>query len=122
MRKLISLIALILSLVTVSGCASQTTTQTPTTQASTQAVCEEDQPCWDCVAMGNKMCGPDQSAQAWQAFQNSEYTKEVREAGHYNARYIGSPTTLPDDSVFGEHAVIGIQDGAVWHLFDITED
>lgn len=23
--------------------------------------CEEDQPCWDCHTMGNKVCGPDQS-------------------------------------------------------------
>lgn len=23
------------------------------------AACEEDQPCWDCHTMGNKVCGPE---------------------------------------------------------------
>ena len=30
----------------------------PTTQPTTGVVCYEDQPCWDCTSMGNRICGP----------------------------------------------------------------
>ena len=38
---------------------TQASTQ-PSTQASTTQVkeCQEDDPCWDCKTMGNKVCGP----------------------------------------------------------------
>lgn len=26
--------------------------------APTTTACEEDQPCWDCATMGNRLCGP----------------------------------------------------------------
>ena len=76
--KLISLIMLfVLSTLGLSACSTEAhnastkgvehvvkaSTQ-PTTQPSTEAKpakeCQEDEPCWDCHTMGNKVCGPDQ--------------------------------------------------------------
>lgn len=40
----------------LSGCDKPATgTPSPAPVAS----CEEDQPCWDCHTMGNKVCGPE---------------------------------------------------------------
>ncbi|AGU91975.1 hypothetical protein ADAWI_58 [Mycobacterium phage Adawi] len=35
----------------------------PVTVQSTKvaAQCEEDEPCWDCTTMGNRICGPGQA-------------------------------------------------------------
>lgn len=54
-------------LLTLTGCAQANTQATqPMTQATevahtaptTQPTCEEDEPCWDCHTMGNRVCGP----------------------------------------------------------------
>jgi len=34
------------------------TTPTPPTTVPPVVPCEEDEPCWDCETMGNKVCGP----------------------------------------------------------------
>ena len=48
MTKILTIITLALSL-TLVGCVS----------APDRSVrCEEDQPCWDCHTMGNRVCGP----------------------------------------------------------------
>ena len=75
--KLISLIMLfVLSTLGLSACSTEAQPAStkgvehvvkdtkPTTQASTQPsttqvkACQEDDPCWDCKTMGNKVCGP----------------------------------------------------------------
>ncbi len=35
-----------------------TTTTTTTVPPDEPAVCHEDEPCWDCETMGNRICGP----------------------------------------------------------------
>lgn len=35
--------------------------------------CEEDQPCWDCTTMGNRICGPD-----WYAVNAPEWIEVTR--------------------------------------------
>jgi hypothetical protein len=42
---------------TTTTVAATTTTATPTT-TTTEAVCHEDEDCWDCETMGNQECGP----------------------------------------------------------------
>lgn len=121
MRKIISLIALIISLVTVSGCAAQTPT-VHATQPASQTVCEEDQPCWDCVVMGNHMCGPDQSVEAWKAFDQSVDTEDLRaDSQAYTVRYIGTNTL--DGVDIDHHAIVGVETGTpnVFHLFVVTD-
>lgn len=59
MKKFIAAAATaILLSFSLAGCA--TVTSQPTTdhvQSQTVNQCEEDQPCWDCETMGNKICG-----------------------------------------------------------------
>lgn len=50
MKKIITAIALTTALV-LTGCSN-------TGSDKTAERCEEDQPCWDCETMGNKVCGP----------------------------------------------------------------
>lgn len=50
MKRLITAIALTTTLV-LTGCS--------TTSQQQVDRCEEDQPCWDCETMGNKVCGED---------------------------------------------------------------
>ncbi len=35
-----------------------TTTTLPPEEPPVTAVCQEDEPCWDCETMGNRICGP----------------------------------------------------------------
>jgi hypothetical protein len=51
MNKLITAAA-ISAILILTGCNSTTSTKTT-------VACEEDQPCWDCDTMGNKVCGED---------------------------------------------------------------
>ncbi len=48
---------------TVGACevvpdTTTTTTTTTVPDVQTPTVCHEDEPCWDCETMGNKICGP----------------------------------------------------------------
>jgi hypothetical protein len=50
MKKIITAAA-ISTILILTGCSSNTTS------TKTSIACEEDQPCWDCNTMGNKVCG-----------------------------------------------------------------
>lgn len=50
MKKIIAALAVTTALV-LTGCSEAKTTN------KTSVACEEDQPCWDCHTMGNKVCG-----------------------------------------------------------------
>lgn len=41
-----------------AACAEPVTGNYPGNQRW-ENVCEEDQPCWDCHTMGNRICGPE---------------------------------------------------------------
>ena len=43
---------------TVEPAPAPATVTTPTATATPTATCQEDEPCWDCATMGNKVCGP----------------------------------------------------------------
>jgi hypothetical protein len=52
-RRTIAAAAALAIVATSLGVASLTVLPTPTT-----APCMEDEPCWDCEVMGNRVCGP----------------------------------------------------------------
>lgn len=57
MKRLLLILALLI--VAATACTPLTTIFHPVTNPTTSVVrCEEDQPCWDCHEMGNRICGP----------------------------------------------------------------
>lgn len=56
-RVLAALVASGLVLICAGQADHQGATSSPDPLANVQA-CQEDEPCWDCSTMGNRICGP----------------------------------------------------------------
>lgn len=55
MKRLLFILVALAAVLFVSGCNAITFVHAPSTSTT---VCYEDQPCWDCHTMGNRICGP----------------------------------------------------------------
>jgi heme A synthase len=87
--------ALIISLSIILGSPVQAPDAAPT--APTQAVCEEDQPCWDAATMGNGQAGT-LKADAWEAIETAHITApsdSVNLMLSYTETVTGQPVNLP---------------------------
>ena len=53
--------------------------------------CREDQPCWDCLTMGNHLCGPTAAgqAEAWDAFK-AETVAKLDLSKPFKVTYLGT--------------------------------
>lgn len=94
MKRILTTTLTAAALLTITGCGATTApTATPathnqpfTTQQAQPLVdeppaeCQEDEPCWDCQTMGNRICGPNQiqELEAWASFQPEALPAEVR--------------------------------------------
>ena len=87
----------------------------------TQALaCQEDDPCWDCHSLGNRVCGPaspEESAAAWAAWDYSHGNRSLKvdPSRAYKVEYVGSALDTPRSLADNEAAIVG-KDGK-WYVF-----
>lgn len=80
---------LLLSAALLTGCGAATATPPATTP--TASAIEEDDPNWNCLTDGNRVCGPNpiQRVEAWGMFQTDKVPADVlREA--FQVTYMGT--------------------------------
>lgn len=85
-----------------------------------KARCEEDQPCWDCKTMGNRMCGPTAKgqAEAWKNFETNGFTEDELSAP-MTATYLGmvnQNVVMPDGH---EYYFVPSSTKGMDHLFEL---
>jgi hypothetical protein len=87
----------------------------------TQSVqCQEDDPCWDCHALGNRVCGPANDAEksaAWDVWEyaNGAHSLKVDPSKAFRVEYVGSARDYPRNVTDNEVALVG-KDGK-WYVF-----
>lgn len=94
--------------------ASRNTIHTPAPQ------CQEDESCWDCHALGNRVCGPANDAEksaAWDVWEyaNGAHSLKVDPAKAFRVEYVGSARDYPRNITDNEVALVG-KDGK-WYVF-----
>lgn len=101
--------------------AVPTTTPAPATvpaPAQTPPRCYEDEPCWDCLTMGNKLCGVDPAnlEDAWASFDAEAVAEVVGKSVSFGAVYVG---TSGASSMAGYWVVPSLQYPNTFHVFMI---
>lgn len=82
--------------------------------------CQEDEPCWNCIDMGNRICGdPDgeRATPAWEAFdtQGGARKLKVDPSRPFRVDYVGYAVETP--RLTGDQlGIVGI-DG-IWYIFE----
>lgn len=117
-RALITRIAaLTLAFGALSGCAATTDVRPSVSQS---AQCQEDDPCWDCHALGNRVCGPandGERATAWDVwdYSNGAHSLKIDPSRAFRVEYVGNALTYPRNVAENETALVG-KDGK-WYVF-----
>lgn len=116
MRIRTALIASTLALSALAGVAAATTPPPP----ATASVCQEDDPCWDCHALGNRVCGPSSPAEedyAWKAWEygNGAHSLKMDPSRAFRVEYVGSALDYPRSLADNETAVVGKD--SHWYVF-----
>lgn len=120
-RKLaLALSAVTLALTPVIGCAAtdgRTSVPTPAAQ------CQEDEACWDCHALGNRVCGPANDAErayAWDVWEyaNGAHSLKIDTTRGYRVDYRGNAIDYPRGLAWNEVALVGKD--AKWYVFTAT--
>lgn len=57
-RRIVLVIYVVLVTLFIRGLLDVVITPDDIRQSITQSTCYEDEPCWDCHTMGNRICGP----------------------------------------------------------------
>ena len=95
-----------LSLIALMGSANAAP---PPATAPSLAQVAEDDPAWDCLTMGNRMCGdPDgkYAKEAWAAWDKAQAWKHLRTAAtNTRVEYVGYAKRHPDVDALSELAV-----------------
>lgn len=88
----------------------------------TEAVrCQEDDPCWQCDSMGNRVCGPKndaERAEAWKVwdYSNGAHRLKIDTSHKFVVKYVGRSTDYPARLTDNQSALVG-KDGK-WYVFE----
>lgn len=113
-RLALALTALSLTLIPVAACSTDVRT------ADRPAVCQEDDPCWDCHSLGDRVCGPvndDERAYAWDVWEysNGAHSLKIDTTRGFKVVYRGSALTYPRG--LGETEVALVGKDSKWYVF-----
>jgi hypothetical protein len=123
-RITLPLAALALALTSLSAC-SGTTDVRPSVPVTAQPAaasprCQEDDPCWDCRAVGNRICGPASDAEqatAWDVWEyaNGAHSLKIDTSRGFRVDYVGSSVEYPRALRDTEVALVGKD--LKWYVF-----
>jgi hypothetical protein len=82
--------------------------------------CQEDDPCWDCHSLGNRVCGPandTERADAWKVWDYSDGPRHltVDPSRAFRVEYVGNALDWPRDLTESEVALPGKDNR--WYVF-----
>jgi len=100
------------------GCADDPASVPAAPVTSPAPVISEDDPRWNCLTDGNKICGPQPELMndAWASFDGANVSQAVGSALAFRASYVGTSgsSTLP-----GYWVVASKQEPSIFHVFKI---
>lgn len=104
------------------------TSNPPATEQAAAVTCQEDEPCWDCEVMGNRVCGltdipanDAQRATAWEAWDRAEGWRQLRVDPSEEVRVdvVGYSPVQPTEKLSLDGGEVSLRgaDGN-WYVFD----
>lgn len=90
------------------------------TSLSIPATCQEDDPCWDCHSLGNRVCGPKNDAEraaGWAVwdYANGAHSLKMDPSKPFRVDYVGNSIDHPRNLRENDLALVG-KDGK-WYVF-----
>lgn len=104
-----------LALTCLAGCSTD-----GRTSVTAPATCQEDDPCWDCRALGNRICGPANEAEraaGWDVWKyaNGAHSLKIDTSHGYRVDYLGNSTDYPRALKENDLALVGKD--FKWYVF-----
>src|SRR5213592_1038436 len=116
------LIALSALTMSASSTDKQASTQAPeqASQALSQAPqCEEDEPCFRCMTMGNHYCPQTMITDAWASIDDAGIKRDPAQ-GTLLLEYLGFNDRMAQNTALGEFSVASIDFPGQYHYFQWT--
>jgi len=90
------------------------------TSVPASITCQEDEPCWDCHSLGNRICGPQTEAEraaGWAVWEsgNGAHSLKVDTSRAFRVDYVGYSIDYPRALRENDLALVG-KDGK-WYVF-----